>query len=40
MIGLYHGCKKAKLWRQQLTTNIIKSNNIKDYIDLLGIMDE
>jgi len=40
MIGLYHGCKKAKLWRQQLTTQIIKSNNLDDYIALVEIMDE
>jgi tRNA-dihydrouridine synthase A len=40
MIGLYHGCKHAKLWRQQLTTNIIKSNSLADYIKLVDYMEE
>lgn len=40
MIGLYHGCSKAKLWRHTLTSKIIHSNNINDYIELVNIMDE
>ncbi len=40
MIGLYHGCKKAKLWRQQLTTQIIKSNSLAEYIQLVAEMEE
>lgn len=39
MIGLYHGCKKAKLWRQQLTTQIIKSNSLDEYIQLVAEME-
>lgn len=38
MIGLYHGCANAKLWRHTLTQDIIKSNNIKTYIDLIDKM--
>lgn len=40
MIGLYQGCPKAKLWRQSLTTKIIHSNSINDYIELLDYMIE
>lgn len=40
MIGLYQGCPKAKLWRQSLTTKIIHSNSINDYIALLDYMIE
>lgn len=40
MIGLYHGTRRAKLWRQTLTTKIIKSNNINEYIELLNYMVE
>lgn len=40
MIGLYHGCRKAKLWRQYLTTQVIKSNSIDDYIKLIEVMDD
>lgn len=40
MIGLYHGCAKAKLWRQTLTTKVIQSNNMEDYLKLIGFMDE
>ncbi len=39
MIGLYHGCANAKLWRHTLTQDIIKSNNIKTYIDLMDKME-
>lgn len=40
MIGLYHGCPRAKLWRQTLTTQIIRSNSIDDYIKLVEQMIE
>lgn len=40
MIGLYHGCKKAKLWRQQLTTQIIRSNSLAEYIQLVAEMGD
>lgn len=40
MIGLYHGCQRAKFWRQALTTKIIQNNNINDYIELLDHMIE
>lgn len=40
MIGLYHGCPRAKLWRQTLTTQIIRSNSIADYIKLVEQMIE
>lgn len=40
MIGLYYGCKKAKLWRQQLTTQIIQSNSLAEYIQLVAEMEE
>lgn len=40
MIGLYHGCSKAKLWRQTLTTQIIHSNSLDDYINLIQQMAE
>ena len=40
MIGLYHGCPRAKLWRQTLTTKIIRSNDIRDYIHLVENMVE
>jgi tRNA-dihydrouridine synthase A len=35
MIGLYHGCPNAKIWRYTLTNEMIKTNNIRTYIDLL-----
>ncbi|MCE2706303.1 MAG: tRNA dihydrouridine(20/20a) synthase DusA [Proteobacteria bacterium] len=40
MIGLYHGCSNAKLWRHTLTQEVAKSNNINTYIDLLNRMEE
>jgi len=40
MLGLYHGCQHAKLWRQQLTTQLIKSNDLNDYIKLVEYMQE
>lgn len=40
MIGLYHGCQRAKLWRQTLTTKITHTNNIKDYLALIDQMIE
>ncbi len=40
MIGLYHGCKRAKIWRQQLTTQLIKSNNLDDYIRLVEFVEQ
>ncbi len=40
MIGLYHGCPKAKIWRQRLTTHITHSNSLNDYIELVEFMDE
>ncbi|MCC2624850.1 MAG: tRNA dihydrouridine(20/20a) synthase DusA [Burkholderiales bacterium] len=36
MIGLYHGCPKAKIWRYTLTNEMIKTNNISTYTDLLS----
>ena len=38
MIGLYHGCTKAKIWRYQLTNEMIKTNSIKTYTTLLDFM--
>lgn len=35
MIGLYHGCAQAKLWRHTLTNDMIKTNNIDTYTNLL-----
>jgi tRNA-dihydrouridine synthase A len=40
MIGLFHGCRQAKIWRYQLTNGIIKTNAIETYTELLDIMDE
>ncbi|MCX8515126.1 MAG: tRNA dihydrouridine(20/20a) synthase DusA [Burkholderiales bacterium] len=40
MIGLFHGCRQAKIWRYQLTNGIIKTNAIETYTELLNIMDE
>lgn len=40
MIGLYHGCKRAKVWRQQLTTNLIKTNDINDYLKLVECVEQ
>lgn len=40
MIGLYHGCKRAKVWRQQLTTNLIKTNDINDYLKLVEYVEQ
>jgi hypothetical protein len=39
MIGLYHGCDNAKIWRYQLTNEIIKTNDIKTYTNLLNFMN-
>jgi tRNA-dihydrouridine synthase A len=38
MIGLYHGCSQAKLWRYTLTNEMIKTNNINTYTNLLSEM--
>ena len=38
MIGLYHGCNNAKTWRHTLTNEIIKTNDIKTYTNLLDFM--
>jgi tRNA-dihydrouridine synthase A len=38
MIGLYHGCPNAKVWRYQLTNEIIKTNSIDTYTRLLDFM--
>ena len=38
MIGLYHGCKNAKLWRQTLTTKLTQSNSLHEYKNLLNQM--
>ena len=35
MIGLYHGCPNAKIWRYTLTNEMIKTNSIQTYTDLL-----
>jgi len=35
MIGLYHGCPNAKIWRYTLTNEMIKTNDIRTYTDLL-----
>lgn len=40
MLGLYHGCANAKVWRQQLTTQLIKTNDLNDYLKLLEYMQE
>ncbi len=39
MIGLYHGCAKAKIWRYQLTNEMIKTNDINTYIKLINFMN-
>ena len=38
MIGLYHGMPNAKIWRYQLTNEMIKTNSIDTYIKLLDYM--
>jgi len=35
MIGLFHGCHNARLWRHTLTQEMIKQNSLKLYVDLL-----
>lgn len=40
MLGLYHGCANAKVWRQQLTTQLIKTNDLNDYLKLIEYMQE
>ena len=40
MIGLYHGCKHAKLWRSSLTTEMINHNSVDFYLTLVEQMDE
>lgn len=40
MIGLYHGCKRAKIWRFQLTNEMIKTNSIDTYLKLLDFVEE
>jgi tRNA-dihydrouridine synthase A len=39
MIGLFHGCANAKLWRQTLTTQMIKENSLSVYTHCLSILD-
>lgn len=38
MIGLYHGCSRAKIWRYQLTNEMIKTNSLNTYLKVLEIM--
>ena len=38
MIGLFHGMPNAKVWRYQLTNEIIKTNSIDTYLKLLDFM--
>ena len=38
MIGLFHGCANAKLWRQTLTTQMIAKNSLEVYLELLTQM--
>ncbi|MEN9945932.1 MAG: hypothetical protein RLZZ293_318 [Pseudomonadota bacterium] len=38
MIGLYYGCSQAKFWRQSLTTQLIKTNSLIDYMSLVEQM--
>lgn len=38
MIGLYHGQANAKIWRHQLTNEIIKTNRIETYLKLIDFM--
>ena len=40
MIGLYHGCPNAKMWRYTLTNEIIKTNSIDTYIKLVELMGD
>lgn len=40
MIGLYHGCANAKVWRFQLTNEMIKTNSLDTYIKLIEFMQE
>lgn len=40
MLGLYHGCQHAKIWRQQLTAQLIKTNDLNDYLKLVEYMQE
>lgn len=35
MIGLFHGCPNAKLWRYTLTQGVLKNNAVKYYTDLI-----
>ncbi|HMT02795.1 MAG TPA: tRNA dihydrouridine(20/20a) synthase DusA [Burkholderiales bacterium] len=39
MIGLYHGLPNAKLWRYTLTNEIIKTNSLDTYFNLLINME-
>jgi tRNA-dihydrouridine synthase A len=39
MIGLYHCCRNAKFWRQQLTTEIIHNNSLGDYVKLVELVE-
>ncbi|MFO0320026.1 MAG: tRNA-dihydrouridine synthase, partial [Neisseriaceae bacterium] len=36
MIGLYYGCPNARLWRYTLTQEIIKTNSVATYTDLIS----
>lgn len=38
MLGLFHGQANAKLWRHSLSSQLIKTNDISVYIDLLHKM--
>ena len=40
MIGLYHGCNKAKIWRYQLTNEMIRTNSMDTYYKLLKFMED
>ena len=40
MIGLYHGCAKAKIWRYQLTNEMTKTNALKTYTNVVEYMEE
>ncbi len=40
MIGLYHGCQHAKLWRSSLTTGMIAHNSLDFYLSIVEQMDE
>ena len=39
MIGLYYGCANAKLWRHTLSQEILKTNSMDTYTELLNVME-